>query len=154
MYESLIMKSAVRRSLGMNPDRKAATSTSYHCVIPTAEVGRLGLPDLSFSNALEYWGGHGPNNIVFSACRDREVHSFYTFFAKSPGETAEEGWNFTGSHEQLLAPFPRLDPVLRSVLNHARDIKPWHLYVHRPYPRWHRGRTGILSDAAHPMLPD
>ncbi|KAH8422251.1 uncharacterized protein LDX57_000009 [Aspergillus melleus] len=146
--------SAVRKSLGILPERKAATSTSYHCVIPTAEVRRLGLPDMSVNNALEYWGGHGPSKIIFSACRDGEVHSFYTFFAKPTGETAEEGWNFSGSRDQLLAPFPNLDPALRALLSHASDIKPWRLYVHSPYPQWSRGRTGILGDAAHPMLPD
>ncbi|PLB46344.1 FAD/NAD(P)-binding domain-containing protein [Aspergillus steynii IBT 23096] len=146
--------SAVRQSLGIHPERKAATSTSYHCIIPTAKVRRLGLPDMSVHNALEYWGGHGPSKIIFSACRGGEIHSFYTFFANPRGETAEEGWDFSGSREQLLAPFPKLDPALRAVLSHAGDIKPWRLYVHSPYPRWHRGRTGLLGDAAHPMLPD
>ncbi|KAK1141029.1 hypothetical protein N8T08_009602 [Aspergillus melleus] len=146
--------SAVRKSLGIHPERKAATSTSYHCVILTAEVRRLGLPDMSVNNALEYWGGHGPSKIIFSACRDGEMHSFYTFFAKPTRVSAEKGWNFWGSRKQLLAPFPNLDPALRALLSHASDIKPWRLYVHSPYPQWSRGRTGLLGDAAHPMLPD
>ena len=30
----------------------------------------------------------------------------------------------------------------------------WLLYIHQPYQFWHKGKTGLLGDAAHPMLPD
>lgn len=105
-------------------------------------------------NALEYWGGQGLEKIIAAACRNGEVHSFYTFFPISQCSPSEEGWNLSGTHEQLLAPFPKLNPTLRALFSHAIDVKPWNLYVHSPYPYWTKGNICIQGDAAHPMLPD
>lgn len=114
----------------------------------------LGLTDLSPNSAIEFWGGAGIDKIVFSPCRSGEIHSFYCFFPTALSDHGGEGWNYTASREQLLAPFPKLDPKLRALFANSRDIKPWRLFVHQPYPHWQKGRTCILGDAAHPMLPD
>ncbi|KAK1141290.1 hypothetical protein N8T08_009194 [Aspergillus melleus] len=146
--------SAVRRTLGILPERKQSTSTCYHCVIETSEVRRLGLTDMSPNSAIEFWGGQGIDKIVFSPCRNGEIHSFYCFFPTAMSDHAEEGWNYEASREQLLAPFPNLDPKLLALFRNSTDIKPWRLFVHQPYPYWQKGRTCLLGDAAHPMLPD
>ncbi|KAA8651266.1 hypothetical protein EYZ11_006786 [Aspergillus tanneri] len=146
--------SAIRRTLHINPERKQSTSTCYHCVVETSEVRRLGLTDLSPNCAIEFWGGQGINKIVFSPCRNGEIHSFYCFFPTVMSDHAEEGWNHEATHEQLLAPFPTLDPRLLALFRNSVDIKPWRLFVHQPYPYWQKGRTCLLGDAAHPMLPD
>ncbi|GFF75254.1 hypothetical protein IFM61392_09150 [Aspergillus lentulus] len=127
--------------------------------VGTAVVRRLGLADMSQNDALEYWGGQGLEKIVFAPCREGEIHSFYIFFPTPTSEKeaqVEEGWDFAGDRRQLLAPFPTLDPALHALFSHADpvDIRPWRLFAHEPYPYWSRGRTCILGDAAHPMLPD
>ncbi|KAH8596169.1 hypothetical protein B0O99DRAFT_510825 [Bisporella sp. PMI_857] len=146
--------SSVRRTLGIIPDRKQSTSHCYHCIITTEEVKRLGLKDHSPNSAIEFWGGQGIDKIVFSPCRNGEVHSFYCFFptelAKNPGE----GWGHTITMEELLAPFETLDPELLAIFKNSYDIKPWRLFVHQPYAYWQDGVTCILGDAAHPMMPD
>jgi salicylate hydroxylase len=114
---------------------------------------------MSQNDALEYWGGQGLEKIVFAPCREGEIHSFYIFFPTPKNEKedqVEEGWDFAGDRRQLLAPFPTLDPALHALFSHADpvDIRPWRLFAHEPYPYWSRGRTCILGDAAHPMLPD
>ena len=146
--------SAVRRTLGIIPTRKQSTSTCYHCVIDTSEVLRVGLLDLTPNCAIEFWGGVGIEKIVYSPCRAGEINSFYCFFPTSKSDHASEGWNYEASVEQLLAPFPDLDPRLLALFKHARDIGPWRLFVHEPYDYWAKGKTCVLGDAAHPMLPD
>lgn len=82
------------------------------------------------------------------------MHSFYCFFPTAMSDHAEEGWNHSHTHEQLLAPFHDLDRELLALFKNSKDIKPWRLFVHQPYPHWQAGRTCLLGDAAHPMLPD
>lgn len=146
--------SQVRHTLGIIPDRKQSTSHCYHCIIATEDVRRLGLHDLSPNSAIEFWGGQGINKIVFSPCRDGEIHSFYCFFPTKLSKHAGEGWSHSIPVEELLEPFGDLDPTLLALFKNSTDIKPWRLFVHQPYKTWHDGVTCILGDAAHPMLPD
>ena len=146
--------SAVRRTLDITPSRKQSTSTCYHCVIDTSEVLRLGLLDLTPNSAIEFWGGVGIGKIVYSPCRAGEINSFYCFFPTDKSDHAGEGWNHEASVEELLAPFGDLDPRLQALFRHSRDIAPWRLFMHEPYEYWTKGRTSLLGDAAHPMMPD
>lgn len=146
--------SAVRRIIGISPDKKQATSTCYHCIIPTEKVRRLGLHDFSVNNAIEYWGGHGIRKIVFSPCSNGEVFSFYCFFPTAESDHGGEGWNHVATVDQLVAPFADLDPRLVAIFKESSDIKPWRLFNHQPYSHWQKGRACILGDAAHPMMPD
>lgn len=147
--------SSVRKTIGIIPDRKQSTSHCYHCIIETADVRRLGLSDLSPNSAIEFWGGQDINKIVFSPCRDGEIHSFYCFFPTELAQNAAEGWTHNVTKEELLLPFEgTLDPNLIALFKNSTDIKPWRLFVHQPYPHWQKGRTCIMGDAAHPMMPD
>ncbi len=146
--------SQVRRTLGIVPDRKQSTSHCYHCIIATEDVKRLGLHDFTPNEAIEYWGGQDINKIVFSPCREGELHSFYCFFPAHIATNPGEGWSHSIPVEELLQPFETLDPDLLALFKNSTDIKPWRLFVHQPYPYWQSGRTCILGDAAHPMMPD
>jgi salicylate hydroxylase len=140
--------------LGIIPDRKQSTSHCLHCIIATEDIHRLGLHDYSPNESIEYWGGQGIDKIVFSPCREGQLHSFYCFFpiekAKNPGE----GWSHEVGVDELLEPFGTLDPDLLALFQNSKDIKPWRLFVHQPYPHWQSGATCIMGDAAHPMMPD
>ncbi|KAK6587513.1 hypothetical protein PZA11_000803 [Diplocarpon coronariae] len=146
--------SQVRRTIGVFPDRKQSTSHCYHCIIATEDVKKLGLHDFTPNEAIEYWGGQDIYKIVFSPCREGELHSFYCFFPAHMARNPGEGWNHSIPVEELLQPFESLDPDLLALFKNSTDIKPWRLFVHQPYPHWQKGRTCILGDAAHPMMPD
>lgn len=147
--------SSVRRTLGIEVDKKQSTSTCYHCIIDTKDVHRLGLRDLTKESAIEFWGGQDINKIVYSPCREGEVNSFYCFFPEKLAKAGGEKWTDSSlTHDDLLAPFKSLDPELHAIFANSTDIKPWRLYVHQPYSHWQKGRTAIMGDAAHPMMPD
>lgn len=146
--------SQVRRTLGIVPDRKQSTSHCYHCIIATKDVKRLGLHDFTPNAAIEFWGGQGIDKIVFSPCREGEMHSFYCFFPADLAKNTGEGWTHNVSVDELLLPFGTLDPELQALFRNSTDIKPWRLFVHQPYDLWQSGLTCILGDAAHPMMPD
>ncbi|CAG8961376.1 hypothetical protein HYFRA_00013322 [Hymenoscyphus fraxineus] len=146
--------STVRTTLGVIPDRKQSTSHCLHCIITTEDVHRLGLNNFATNEAIEYWGGQGIEKIVFSPCREGELHSYYCFFPTEKSRSAGEGWGHTNTVEELLEPFGTLDPDLLAIFKNSTDIKPWRLFVHQPYPHWQKDLTCIMGDAAHPMMPD
>jgi salicylate hydroxylase len=152
---NIVVKSTVRKTLNIEVDRKESTSTCYHCIIDTVDVKKLGLKDLTKNSAIEFWGGQGINKIVYSPCREGEVNSFYCFFPKAlaTGNSGDR-WTDTITLDSLLKPFPDLDPELLALFRNSTDIKPWRLFVHQPYSHWRVGRTTIMGDAAHPMMPD
>ncbi|KAE9366034.1 FAD/NAD(P)-binding domain-containing protein [Stipitochalara longipes BDJ] len=146
--------SSVRRTLGIIPDRKQSTSHCLHCIIATEDIHKLGLHDYSSNESIEYWGGQGIDKIVFSPCREGELHSFYCFFSIEKAKNPGEGWSNQVGVDELLEPFGTLDPDLLALFKISTDIKPWRLFVHQPYPHWQKGATCIIGDAAHPMMPD
>ncbi|KAL1955723.1 hypothetical protein VTO42DRAFT_8121 [Malbranchea cinnamomea] len=147
--------SAVRRIIGINPEKKPASSSCLHANVDTATAVKLGLVDYSKNSAIEYWGGHHTvNKIVLSPCNGGRLLSYYCFFPREKGDYANHNWNEEASVEELLAPYPDLD---RQVFNHlaiGKDIRPWRLWVHEPYDYWQKGIACIMGDAAHPMMPD
>jgi salicylate hydroxylase len=69
-------------------------------------------------------------------------------------DLSKDGWSISATPNELIATYPDLDPRLHNLFKNAEDIKMWRLYIHQPYPYWHKGVVGLLGDAAHPMLPD
>ncbi|KAL8293242.1 hypothetical protein RQP46_000936 [Phenoliferia psychrophenolica] len=58
------------------------------------------------------------------------------------------------SIEEMCSYFPELDPKAMALLENSIERMPWRLWIHQPYSHWTKGRTLVLGDAAHPMLPN
>lgn len=139
--------------MGIVPDKKPCTSTCLHANVDRAQEA-LGLPDYASNDAIEYWGGYGDDKIVFSPCHDGKILSFYCFFPRGKGKVGDEGWNYVASLEELLDPYPELDPNVIAHLKISTDIRPWRLWIHQEYSFWAKGVSSLMGDAAHPMMPD
>ncbi|EFW16279.1 hypothetical protein D8B26_006035 [Coccidioides posadasii str. Silveira] len=147
--------SAVRSLIGIHPEKKAASSSCLHANVDTATAVKLGLVDYSQNSAIEYWGGHhNVNKIVLSPCNGGSLLSYYCFFPREKGDYAAQNWNSEATVEELLAPYPDLDPQVFGHLKIGKEIRPWRLWVHEPYAWWQKGVACIMGDAAHPMMPD
>ena len=140
--------------MGIVPDKKPCTSTCLHANVDRAQAQALGLPDYASNDAIEYWGGYGDDKIVFSPCHEGKILSFYCFFPREKGKVGDEGWNYVASLEELLEPYPELDPNVIAHLKISTDIRPWRLWIHQEYPFWAKGVSSLMGDAAHPMMPD
>jgi salicylate hydroxylase len=148
--------SAVRNIIGIYPEKRPADSSCLHANVDTATAVKLGLIDYSKNNAIEYWGGHHSlNKIVLSPCNGGSLLSYYCFFPREKGDFAAQAWDAESSLDDLLNPYPDLDP--QGVFKHleiGQEIRPWRLWVHEPYSHWQKGVVAIMGDAAHPMMPD
>lgn len=148
--------SCVRTALDIHPAKRPSDQSCLHCNVLASDAARLGLVDYSRDSALEYWGGQEGkwDKIVLSPCNGGRLLSYYCFFPREQGDYTSQSWGAEGRPvEELLAPYPNLDPQVRAHLAIGKEIQPWRLWVHDPYPYMHRGVTCLLGDAGHPMMP-
>ena len=54
---------------------------------------------------------------------------------------------------EALDAFAGWHPTVRSIIGAVDETYKWALFDRDPLSRWTRGRTTLLGDAAHPMLP-
>lgn len=148
--------SAVRGILGIKPEKRPSDQSCLHANVTTEEAVKLGLVDYSQNSALEYWGGQEGkwDKIVLSPCNGGKLLSYYCFFPRAHGDYTNQAW---GSEdlptEELLAPYPTLDRQVFEHLKIGKEIQPWRLWVHDPYPYIAKGNVCLLGDAGHPMMP-
>ncbi|RDW56474.1 salicylate hydroxylase-1 [Coleophoma cylindrospora] len=148
--------SVVRGVIGIHPTKKPADSSCLHANVMTEDAVRLGLVDYSKDSALEYWGGQEGkwDKIVLSPCNNGKLLSYYCFFPRERGDYINQTWGGEDRPiEELLAPFPDLDPKIRAHLEIGIEVRPWRLWMHEPYPYLNKNMVCLLGDAGHPMMP-
>ncbi|PLN83888.1 FAD/NAD(P)-binding domain-containing protein [Aspergillus taichungensis] len=148
--------SSVRSILGLHPEKKPADSSCLHANVKTEDAVRLGLVDYSQDSALEYWGGQEGkwDKIVLSPCNGGRLLSYYCFFAREQGDFTNHTWGGEDLPvKDLLAPYPHLDSQVLGHLKIGKEIRPWRLWMHKPYPYITRSMVCLLGDAGHPMMP-
>ncbi|KAM0246025.1 hypothetical protein ACHAP5_004996 [Fusarium lateritium] len=148
--------SAVRGILGIYPEKKPSDQSCLHCNVTTEEAVKAGLVDYSQNSALEYWGGQEGkwDKIVLSPCNGGKLLSYYCFFPRDQGDYTTQAWGSDSLPvEDLLKPYPQLDSQVLGHLGIGKEIQPWRLWVHKPYPYVQKGNVCLIGDAAHPMMP-
>jgi salicylate hydroxylase len=148
--------SAVRSIIGVRPEKRPSDQSCLHCNVTTEEAVRLGLVDYSQDSALEYWGGQEGkwDKIVLSPCNGGSLLSYYCFFPRDQKDYSTQAWGAEGRPlEELLEPYPTLDRQVFKHLSIGKEIQPWRLWVHDPYPYIQKANVCLLGDAGHPMMP-
>ncbi|KAM0715807.1 hypothetical protein Q7P37_008321 [Cladosporium fusiforme] len=148
--------SAVRGIIGVHPTRRPADQQCLHCNVMTEDAVKAGLVDYSQNEALEYWGGQEGkwDKIVLSPCNGGKLLSYYCFFPREQGDYMNQSWGAESRPvEELLTPYPNLDPQVFRHLAIGKEIQPWKLWVHDPYAYLNKERVCLLGDAGHPMMP-
>lgn len=142
--------------MGIRPEKKPSDSSCLHANVMTEDAVKAGLVDYSQDSALEYWGGQEGkwDKIVLSPCNGGKLLSYYCFFPREQGDYASQSWGAESRPvSELLKPYPNLDRQVLSHLAIGKEIQPWRLWVHDPYPFIQREHTCLLGDAGHPMMP-
>ncbi len=65
-----------------------------------------------------------------------------------------ESWTEPGDVRELRNRFSDWSPQLKEILQRVEEpVYRWALYDRQPLPTWVKGRTTLLGDACHPMVP-
>ncbi|KAF6827124.1 salicylate hydroxylase [Colletotrichum plurivorum] len=91
--------------------------------------------------------------IVTYPCRDGEVLNCIGIFHSEVGTSTKEDWHEPVDKSHLLERFSNFHPSVLALLDKASEVKQWPLLYRAPIPTWRKGRTILIGDAAHPMLP-
>lgn len=137
--------SAVRASL-FGPDAPKFTGKiCYRSVIPVAE-----LPAKRLEPYEGLWLGPHGALVVYGVRRGELIN----IVAHYDDETYKhESWIAECDRDEILRRYRSWHISLRELFAAGDLWYKWALYDRDPIPAWTLGRTTILGDAAHPMLP-
>ncbi len=119
---------------------------SYRAVVPRS---MLSIPNL---DAFTKWWGPTPSVQIVTFPLNKGQETF--IFATTPQDDwREESWTLPGDVEELRRIYSSFHPEARALLAACTEVTKSALYIRQPMPTWSVGRTTLLGDAAHPMVP-
>lgn len=118
---------------------------AYRGLIPAERLRNLGL-----EVTAEVWMGPG-RHFVHYFVSGRRLLNFVAIVEQATW--TRESWTDRGDLDQALAAFSGWHPQVRTILGAADETFAWALLDRAPLQRWSAGRTTLLGDACHAMLP-
>ena len=92
--------------------------------------------------------------MVIYPCRNARLLNIVAMHpAKDAGPEIESSWLSGGNVEDLLEIYKNFRPELIEMCRIGEDLKLWSLATRDPPVKFYKGKTVLLGDAAHPMLP-
>ncbi|MBR9813912.1 monooxygenase [bacterium] len=117
---------------------------AWRAVVPTAQLRNPPPPTACI------WTGRGRHAVTYQL-RGGALSNFVGVVEQA--QWGDESWTQAGTREQALADFSSFHPLIGDLLTQADAHYRWALLDRQPLPTWHEGRTVLLGDACHPMLP-
>ncbi|KAI8165078.1 ABC transporter [Colletotrichum sp. SAR 10_70] len=98
--------------------------------------------------------GHD-RRIIMGPARNGSIYSIVAMVPDDQMQENAEGksWTTKGDPEKLRETFKVFPPWARAVFKNCTEVGLWQLRDLDPLKTWHKGRTIIIGDASHPMLP-
>ena len=141
--------SAVRKTVDPDAKLRFAGATASRGLIPTKD-----LPSPFSEPVVGLWLGPR-SHLVHYPVRGGEALNVVAV-TDGGGEVQgwnQQGWNQSGDAAALLSGFTRWCRESKSLLERVEAWRRWSLYRLPTLNRWSAGRTTLLGDAAHPVLP-
>jgi salicylate hydroxylase len=113
-----------------------------------ATVSRTDVPSELAGDETGLWLGRGGHVVHYPIAGGQAVNLVAIHRRREP----VEGWSAPGDPAELLGAFRPLAPSLRRLLQASETWRLWSLHD-LPVRAMAKGRTALLGDAAHPILP-
>ncbi len=141
------LRSIVREALFDTKPPEFSGHIAYRGLVPAKELGSRSVEPTNI-NHLAF----GRNVVTYPVRLGKLVN--VVALSKADGWT-DEGWAVKANKRDLLAKYEGFAPYVREVLEAVpeEELFCWGLFVREPLETWRSGRTVLLGDAAHPMLP-
>lgn len=140
--------SAVRAALFGDDKPAYAGCIAWRLLVPAERLPAA----LSRPAATVWWGPH--RHFVHYPVRRGELVNCVGVVERDAGRQSES-WSARGDHGELQRDFAGWHETVRCLIDHADGDACWRwaLYDRPPLPRRSEGRTVLLGDACHPLLP-
>lgn len=139
------LKSAVRRALWGDDSPNFTGQMAYRFLIP-ADVAA---PYMGFGRAAVFQG----EGCVFNRYTIRSGSIVNCVALVRTDGWQAEGWAIPAACDEMIDRYGGWHPDVIGLMAQASALIKWGIFDREPLPRWRRGMTTLLGDAAHPMLP-
>lgn len=142
------VRSAVRRWVTGTDDEVYSGTSAYRGIVPVDK-----LPSLPDPQAIQFWMGPDAHLLHYAIGGSGDMVNFFAVVEGPPTWTRADSWQADAEEGEHLAAFEGWHPAVTEMIDAVPHSVRWGLFGVRPLLRWHRGRTVLLGDAAHGMLP-
>ena len=129
---------------GKTPPRFTG-QTAWRGTLPASAV-----PEDLLPKAANVWMGAGQHFVAYYL-RGGDLINFVAVQEREAW--VDESWTLKGGKTELRAAFDGWDACVTHLIDAVSNCHLWGLFDRAPLPFWSQGRTTLLGDAAHPMLP-
>ncbi len=141
------LRSIVRDSLFDSNPPEFSGHVAWRALVPAEKLGPKSVERLNINHL-----GTG-RNIVSYPVRGTELVNIVALTKAE--DWAEESWNAKAEKSELAAHYEGWTDYVMELLEAIPGdaLYRWGLFIREPLENWVSGRTALLGDAAHPMLP-
>ena len=139
--------SVVRKNLFGDEEARYTGQVAWRGMVPSKT-----LPKSINSQGSVSWLGRN-KHIIHYGVRNEDYINYVAIVAED--QWTEDGWVKLAEVSELLDQFKDWHSDVRQLLSNTPKAAcyKWGLFDRKPLINWTNGRTTLLGDAAHPMLP-